>query len=345
MRNEPPIDRAHLMATLRHVYGLAIEELAFMPVGFAAVCYTAFAADETKYFLKLWPDTRPASRAAERHAATLNLCRALYERNLFTRLPVPLRSRDGKLAARFGNATLAMFSFLPGSEPPTELPAELQAEWARTIARIHRATPALQDVLPDRETFGVPFVTGLQRALARLEAIGPHQRPGLGELRDLLLPRRSEIEEQLARLRVLRSAARRLPGPFVLCHTDAGGENMLFDGERLFVVDWDDATLAPPEHDLHEARFMDFARVLEVYSAAGGTRPLQLDHFAFYLLRRHLGDMTERVLRMLRADASVAEDQHALEGIQAWGFDQWRTLDQTLGGIREVLGRNSKRAP
>lgn len=153
-----------------------------------------------------------------------------------------------------------------------------------------------------------------------------------------MLPHHDEIFAQLARLHDFQHIVRRLSGPFVLCHTDMGGDNLLVDDHgRLSVLDWDDATVAPPEHDLHEARRENFGHVLQVYRAAGGAHPLYVDHFAFYLLRRHLGDMTVRLLRILDDDTSAAEAVDALNGIAAWGFAQWRALDETLEGIATAL--------
>jgi aminoglycoside phosphotransferase (APT) family kinase protein len=218
------------------------------------------------------------------------------------------------------------------------MPAPLLDEWAHTMAALHRATPMLADVLPPRETFDIPFEAELRHGIAALEQIKFSARPGLLALREVVLPRRADMFAQLARLHRLQSTVRRLPGPFVLCHTDMGGDNLLIhhDG-KLLVLDWDDATVAPPEHDLHEARWQNMARVVDVY-AAGGAHPLHLDHFAFYLLRRHLGDMTARFLRMLAQNTTPDDDADALHGIEAWGFAQWARLDKTLDGIAAALG-------
>jgi len=52
----------------------------------------------------------------------------------------------------------------------------------------------------------------------------------------------------------------------VLCHTDIGGGKLLVDDDGwLILLDWDDATVAPPEHDLHCALDTDFARLLAAY--------------------------------------------------------------------------------
>lgn len=117
-----------------------------------------------------------------------------------------------------------------------------------------------------------------------------------------------------------------------------GGDNMLVDEwGQLSVLDWDDARVAPPEYDLQEACGTGFERFLLVYKSAGGAHPLHLEHFAFALLRRHVDDMTARLLQMLEQNASAEEDADALDGIASWGFAQWRRLDETLDSIAAAL--------
>ncbi len=342
MKYEPFINRTRLSETIRDRYGLPVETLMFVPVGFDAVCYVMQCVDGARYFLKLWPDTSVGRASAARRATILRLTRALYERRLYPCVPYPIPTRDGALWVPFAGASFAIFPFLVGHAPPPQWPAALRDEWARTMATIHRATPTLTDVLPPREASDIPFEADLRRGLETLERIGVQERPGLLALRDLVLPRRKKILDQVARLHRLQNTVRQLSGPVVLCHTDMGGDNLLVDeAGRLSVVDWDGATVAPPEHDLHEARWGDFGRVLEVYRAAGGAGPLYLDHFAFYLLRRHLNDMTVRLLRMLEEHTSADEAEDLLDGIQAWGFAQWSTLDRTLAGIAAALAQSN----
>jgi Ser/Thr protein kinase RdoA (MazF antagonist) len=326
-----------LIRTVRDTYGFPVEDLDFVPVGFDAVCYSVHVAGGPRYFLKLWPDTRVGRATAAHLDVYLPLTRALYERGLYSRVPYPILTRDGALWATSSGRPFAVFPFLSG-RTPVEWSVALQDEWARTSAAIHQATPALADVLPPRETFDIPFESDLRGGLEAMGRIGTRDRPGLRALREMVLPRREEIITQLERLHRLQRAVRRLQGPFVLCHTDMGGDNLLVDEHgRLWVLDWDGATVAPPEHDLHEARWMDLARVVEVYQEAGGAYPLQLDHFAFYLLRRHISDMAVRLLRILEEDTSGEQDEDLLYGIEAWGFAQWSALDETLDTIAAAL--------
>jgi Ser/Thr protein kinase RdoA (MazF antagonist) len=334
MRHEPPIDRALIIETVRTRYGLDVETITFVPVGFATACYQASTVDGRRYFLKLWPD--PRFRDGERQAIVLRLLRAFHERGLEPRVPYPIPTQDGALSAEVAGIPLALFPFLPGEPLPAELPPDLADEFGRTIAAIHLATTALADVLPPRETFAFPWEADLRRALAATATTGSGARPGLRGLRGRVLARQDEILAQLARLHDLRRAVRRLPDAFVLCHTDMGGDNALIDDDgQLFVLDWDVATVAPPEHDLWHVS----GPVLASYLDAGGSRSLHRDRFTFYVLRRGFEDMTARLVRMLDADTSPQEDAELLEGIDSWGFARWAALDARLADLEGVLER------
>ncbi len=338
MKHEPPINRSQLIAAIRNLYGLQVAALQFVPIGFAAVCYVAVCEDGTRRFIKLWPTTHGDRAQMAQREPILHLLRALHERDLVN-VPYPLPTRSGAWWATGAGTPFAVFPFVEGQAPPSTMPPTVRSEWARTMATLHRATPALADALPPRDTFDIPFEEELRRGLTALERMGPQARPGLRALRELVLPRRTDIMAQLARLHRLQHIVQRLRGPFVVCHTDMGGDNLLVDHNgTLVVLDWDDAMVAPPEHDLHEARGQDMVHFLDVYAAAGGAHPLHLDHFAFYLLRRHLADMTARLLRILKEHTTPDGDADALHGIEAWGFTQWSALDETLDGIAAALG-------
>jgi|SRR5690242_12362146 len=345
MKFEPVLDRGRLIATVRDAYGLPITEMRFVPAGEVAICYVLSCGDNARHFLKLWSDTDAGRRSAARRDVYLPLTRALYDRGLLQRLSYPLLARDGALWADFDGLPLAVFPFLPGTPLPldvVEWPDALVVALARDVATLHRATAALHDLLPPRETFAIPFEDELVRALAEVERIGPRDRPGLRALRRLLEPRRDEIAGLLARLHHLQAVVRELQESFVVCHTDLGGHNTLVDaGAHLYLLDWDDVILAPPEHDVQTAAGGAFARFVWGYRENGGAWPLRIEHFAFYLLRRHLGDAT---MRVLRENTSDEQDEDALYGIEAYGIAMWAALDATLGEMREALEQGDSAA-
>ncbi len=365
MRDEPRIARAAMLATVRERYGIVAEGLTFVPVGYAAACYVLHGAGGGRFFLKVWPVAADGGPHPAWRAGSLSLARAIHERGVGLTVPYPLPTADGALWAHVGvtaeavpighlgaapvghsqGSPLALFPFLAGASPTAWSPP-LREAVARALAALHRATPVLADVLPPRETFALPFAAALRRDLAGLESIGPRARAGLRALRDWLLPRRDETLAQLARLERLQGVVRALPGPVVVCHTDIGAENLLVDDVgRLAVLDWDEATLAPPEYDLYAACEMgDSAGFLATYAAAsgaGGGVRLHVDHFAFALLRRYVGDMAVRLREALADEGTPGRDMAVLREIEVWGFARWRGLGATLDGVVAALAELS----
>ncbi|HKW20118.1 MAG TPA: aminoglycoside phosphotransferase family protein [Ktedonobacterales bacterium] len=339
MKYEPAIERGSLLEHVHAAYGLAVEEIAFVPVGYVAVCYALRCPDGARYFLKLWPDTATGRWSSAQQAIILPLVRAIYDRGVYRRVAFPLATRDNVLWTTFQGDRYAVFPFLPGQHAPiVDWPLAFADEYARTLAAIHRGTAILEDILPPRETYDLSFEPDLRASLPAIAAIGPQARPGLQTLRDLMAARGDDALAQLERLRALQSRVRTLPGPEVLCHTDLAGDNILVDDDgRLSLLDWDGAVVATPEYDLKEAAGEDFGRFVSVYLAAGGAQPLDADRFAFFLLRRYLEDFTARVVNILHHNTTPEQDKDDLEGMEEWGITRWNQLDAKLVTIRTAL--------
>ncbi|HEY1391006.1 MAG TPA: aminoglycoside phosphotransferase family protein [Ktedonobacterales bacterium] len=339
MKHEPAIDRASLLEHVQTAYGLAVEAITFVPIGYVAVCYALRSPDGERYFLKLWPDTATGRWSSARQAIILPLVRAIYDRGVYRRVAYPLVTRDDALWATFHGDRFAVFPFLPGVHAPLSAwPSAFADEYARTLAAIHRGTALLEDVLPPRETFDISFEPDMLASLPAIAAVGPQARPGLQALRDLMIQRGDDVLAQIERLRALQARVRALPGPAVLCHTDLAGDNILVDEEgHLSLLDWDGAVVATPEYDLKEAVGENFGRVVAVYLAAGGAQPLEADRFAFYLLRRYLEDFSARVVNILHHNTTPEQDDDDLEGMEVWGVARWNQLDATLVTITAAL--------
>jgi spectinomycin phosphotransferase len=70
-------------------------------------------------------------------------------------------------------------------------------------------------------------------------------------VKELILPRKGQITADLEQLKALQTYARNADKRKVICHTDLHGGNLMTD-ERgiLYILDWENALIAPPEHDL-----------------------------------------------------------------------------------------------
>lgn len=315
MRSEPPIDREALGELLHREYDLDVVDLRFVPIGFSTVCYVV----GDSRFLKIWPADSNGGRSAELLEVELPLLDVMDSLGLRARVPAPIRTVRGELHSSFAGMPVALFPLLPGEHAPEEGVRHdpgLWVEMARVMAEIHQATAAVTHLHLRRETFG------------------PLSVPQLGECLRVVGPRAGELLRHLARFEHVRTAAARLDSPFVLCHGDFGGYNLLVDSEgRLSVLDWDWPALAPAEHDLRFAAGDDLGEFIAVYWAAGGVRSLHREQFEFAILRRGLEDLGARVARLLHTDVDDTEAEELHEGIARWGFDRCASVDRSLTAL------------
>jgi aminoglycoside phosphotransferase (APT) family kinase protein len=124
----------------------------------------------------------------------------------------------------------------------------------------------------------------------------------------------------------------------VICHTDLHGANLLVDpADELYILDWENAMLAPPEQDLFffagDERFWtlfwpNYAREFE---GAG----LDADTLAFYMYRRGLEDLADWLQRLF---AGVDDDETERRAVH-WAGE---TVDE-LAGVEARLGRVADR--
>jgi spectinomycin phosphotransferase len=79
MLERPAVDDATLIAALRDGYGLAIDDLAFAPLGndSAAWTYRATASDSGAWFVKVRRDPRPAGILVPRYLHDLGMTERL----------------------------------------------------------------------------------------------------------------------------------------------------------------------------------------------------------------------------------------------------------------------------
>ena len=228
-----------------------------------------------------------------RHEPPQNL--ELLER-LDLPVPVPLRTRSGALVATAEEHNYAVYPYVRGR-------AATWADWAeiaQVMRRMHEVDVGCLDApRAEMDRSGIELLRG------RLD------HPWIRDRRD-------EVTRMVDRLEAVIERATRVVRPGVLCHTDLIGDNLLIgdDGRVVVILDWDHAEIAPCEHDVWIATEGPMAAdFLHAYGAVN----LDPTHLEYALLRRAVGDLAAR----------IAEEVDR-PGIDTWGFDRWRRLDENL---------------
>ncbi|WP_102128100.1 aminoglycoside phosphotransferase family protein [Deinococcus planocerae] len=338
MSAEPALDRAALLRVLGSEYGLEVESLTFLPEG-TAPAYRAEGSGG-RFFVKVMPGTAHGAELRKRVAAELPLLRALRGLGLLTRVPQPLFTRDGADFAGVEDCFLALFAWIEGTNLESGWTGAL-GELAPLLSHLHAGTEEIVTLVPQLpvppEDFGLPFERGLSDDLRLLKTVRQDDRPGVRALRDLLPPYEATIERLLKSARGFQAAARARPHRYVVCHTDAHGGNVMRDmSGDLWIIDWETARLAPPEHDLwmlHER----LPEVLPAYEAvAGRSANLDPNLLGFYLCRRALEDVARAVNLILHQNTRPEQDQDCLTGLDR---DILPSVAGAEGALEALLGR------
>jgi spectinomycin phosphotransferase len=292
------VEPGQLADGLLRAYGITARTIAPGPRGFVAVTYIVEAADGQQLFAKVLP----AATDRARLRATLSVLADLHARGIAVNRP--WRTRDGLWTAPLVGRTLILFDFIPGRSGHG-FHYDF-AEFVALLARIHAATPHIDATLP-REEFALPFAADLQRYLAGLAE--PPGTPVQADLRRLLAPYQDAMATDWATLQALVAACRATRWVPRLTHSDAPGDNVIVgDDGRLYLVDWDDLMLGPPERDAwFHLNAREAAAFLHTYRQTFPAYQPDPTLWRFYIFRRFFEDLTGYLIEI--ADSTAPAHQ------------------------------------
>lgn len=243
---EPP-DLADdlIIAAVRTGYDIPVTALSFLPIGCdsSAWAYRLETADGAAYFLKV--------RRGHASLSGLLVPRYLHDRGV-TQVVAPIPTSAQALSVDLGEYTVIVYPFIDGATGTDRgLDERHWITYGAVLRQIHTTV-----VAPDlarrtkRETFTPVCSGGVRRLDAHISA-RTFSDPIERELAAFWRGRATEIRTLADQAEILGRRLRATAPPLVLCHADIHTWNILIDTEdRLWIVDWDEAILAPKECDL-----------------------------------------------------------------------------------------------
>ncbi|HJC25247.1 MAG TPA: aminoglycoside phosphotransferase family protein [Candidatus Eisenbergiella merdavium] len=242
---------------------------------------------------------------------------------LADRICRPVQTGRGELFFAQDSIAGAMFSFIPGEAVGYARPYTEQEvfQLADMVKKLHAVRGGDFEGICPSETYQLSFCGELEQLLISRTELLPE-------------PFREETEREkemlLSRIRQLRAAALELEKaalPYVLCHTDIHGGNLIRDPQgRLWLIDWENVMLAPKEADLFCFCEEEYA---PLFCGDADERALR-----YYLLRRDLEDVQEFLDSVLNGEYDRAAQQEVFSHVKRI-LGHMRGMD---GGLEALQG-------
>ncbi|WP_198664089.1 phosphotransferase [Jiangella endophytica] len=264
-------------------------------------------------------------------------------------VPAPVRALDGGLWSERGGRRLSLQPWVGDARAvDAGLTPRQWTAYGALLARVHAVPPddAVARELPVEEHRPDAVLTATTAVTARL-ASGDGGDDLVRELAAAWRDGAGLLGALAARSAVLGARLRGRPARAVVCHTDAHLGNVLLrsgrggvgrplparvgptpgagtdtSGAEVWLIDWDDATLAPPERDLMfvVGGLPGFApvgeRELGWFTVGYGRVDVDPDRLAYYRAVRALVDLTEFAAQLLDPSGERADREFALSVVR-----------------------------
>jgi spectinomycin phosphotransferase len=225
---------------------------------------------------------------------TLSTAAALRDEAGLEFVVAPLPARDGGLLRRIEDRyAVCVFPFLAGRSyrfGPYPGPL-LRGRALDMIAALHQATPAVRGVARSHVLgfAGRDDLDAFLRDPGRPWSGGPFSEPA----RQLLATRAADLARLTAGFARLTAATAAARAGLVITHGEPHPANLMVVGDRLVLIDWDTAALAPPERDVSLIAATSGEGIDRYQQAAG--RDLDPAVLTLYRSRWYLDDLASAI--------------------------------------------------
>lgn len=338
MKIETLVDIQKIIQAIQQGYGLDIINIEFMLRGFGGDCYRANTRSGISYFLKLHDPVENQMMAASSRAFYLPLMQQLHTKGILPNIPQPLPTLQGALSLGIGTNELVITNFIEGQLVGFgKLPERVLIQLAEIVGILHVSIAELEFEHPFIEQFEIVFEHDLLKSFDTLTTLDASATSGQLLLRDSILPHKTQILAHLKYLKELQAYVKSANKPKVVCHTDLHGGNLITDSEgNLHILDWENAMIAPPEHDMiFFAREDNFKMTFwPHYIRKFQTASIDPEILRFFFYRRGLEDIADFILRILRRDGSPKRDQEDI-GWMMECLDELEKVEMVIAKIGE----------
>lgn len=325
MLEKPNIQDNVILSHLNAEYNLHSTKLRFLPLGadMGTAVYQVATGDGSAYFLKL-------RKGFEELSVTIPL---FLKSQGVKAIISPIKTKSNQGWADFGEYKMILYPFIKGMNG---FEAELSNIHKRALGaslKVIHSTPILPELKQQipQETFSPKFRESMKSFQKKAEE-QIFADPISAKLAEFIKSKRRNIDHLIEQTELLASELQSKPLEFVLCHADIHGGNMLIgEDSKFYVVDWDTPLLAPKERDLMFIgggidtiwrTEQDEALFYESY----GDVKINFAALAYYRYERVIEDLVAFCEQLLLSDEGGADRDQAYRWF-ASNFEPGGTID------------------
>jgi spectinomycin phosphotransferase len=332
MLEKPDITDELIIARLREDYDLHVANIIFLPLGAdeGSAVYRVTTDDGTAYFLKL-------RKYFDEIIVTVPL---FLKSQGIQEIIVPLDTKSKRFWADFGDYKMILYPFIEGKDGfDMELTNHHRRTLGTALKTIHTAqVPSKLKKRIPQETSSPQWREKLKSFQAQVES-NSFDEPTAAKLAEFMKSKQVEITRLIERTEQLASELQSKPLELVLCHSDIHGGNILIsDNDKLYIVDWDNPILAPKERDLMFIgsgidEIWKTKRDEAVFYEGYGKTEINLSTLAYYRHERIIEDLTVIAEQLLLTNEGGAERE------RSYG---WFTSNFESGSTIEIADRTNR---
>ena len=240
-------EHQHLIDCLNVNYGMDVIKLTHLPLGAdtTASKYKAQTSNpSSSYFVKL--------KRGDVQKDISNVITTLLRDAGITHIIPTLKTLKGNMTQHLQDGALTVFPFIEGKDGFTrDLTEDQWVTLGHVMRQIHDLSipPEIQSTIR-KESYSPKWRQAVRSFYPLLETEPKGDDIAIKSLA-FMKEHKSTIQRLVDRADQLAQEAVTQSCPFVLCHSDIHGGNVLIgEDTSLYIVDWDDPIIAPKERDL-----------------------------------------------------------------------------------------------
>ncbi|MDN3506674.1 MAG: phosphotransferase [Simkaniaceae bacterium] len=308
---------------LKTNYGIEAASLTSLPIGadIDASLYKVQTFDQRAFFIKI--------KRKNKHDIGVEVVEFLHREGIQQVLP-PIRTVQGNPTQPIEDSTLIVYPFVEGKDGFDQDLTDCQ--WitlGKSLRQIHTLkVPVTIQKQIRHETYSAKWREAVRSIYTLIETSPIGDEPAL-KLHKFIQKNMPVIRQLVNRAEELGKKLQESSPPFVLCHSDIHGGNVLLNNNSLlYIVDWDEPILAPKERDLmfiggSVGNVWNKPHENQLFYEGYGKTEIDVTALAYYRLERIVEDVaiycSELLLKTTGGEARLEMFKHFMDMFEPQG--------------------------